>query len=178
VPLIVRTVLTAGAVLATLSVNTVELLVLYGTNKAVTPLGRPMTAKLALPVNPFAGTIVTVELPVAPGAILRLVGDAVKAKYGAVVTVSASVVVWVKLPEVPVIVIVDVPEAAVLAAAIVNVVELVELVGLNEAVTPLGRPLAEKETAPANPLIGTTVTFEVPLAPGAMVRLAGEAVSE
>jgi hypothetical protein len=73
---------------------------------------------------------------------------------------------------------VAVPEAAVLAAAIVNVVALVELVGLNEAVTPLGRPLAEKETAPANPLTGTTVTVEVPLAPGAIVRLAGEALSE
>jgi hypothetical protein len=52
-----------------------------------------MTAKVTLPLNPFAGTIVIAELPLAPGAILKLAGDAVKVKYGAVVTVSASVVV-------------------------------------------------------------------------------------
>ena len=79
--------------LATLSVNTVELLALYGTNKAVTPVGKPMTAKVTLPVNPFAGITVTVELPVPPGAMLKLPGDAVNAKLGAAVTVRLTAVV-------------------------------------------------------------------------------------
>jgi hypothetical protein len=81
------------AVLATLSVNTVELVALYGTNRAVTPVGRPITAKVTLPLNPFAGTIVIVELPLAPCAMLKLAGDAVNAKLGAAVTVRVTVVV-------------------------------------------------------------------------------------
>ena len=59
----------------------------------------------------------------------------------------------------------------------VSVVEPVALAGLKDAVTPFGRPLAEKETAPLKPFAGTTVIATFPLAPGATLRLGGAAVS-
>ena len=66
-------------------------------------------------------------------------------------TVRESVVAFVKLPEVPVIVTVAVPVAAVLLAISVNVLVLAVLVGLNDAVTPLGKPDADKLTLPVKP---------------------------
>src|ERR1700728_4245441 len=84
-------------------------------------------------------------------------------------TVSASLVVAVKLPEVPVIVTVAAPVVAVLLA--VSVSTLVPVVGFvpNAAVTPVGRPDAAKVTLPVNP--PTSVTVTVP------VRLLGESDS-
>ena len=60
------------------------------------------------------------------------------------VTVSATVVVRVVVPEVPVMVTVAVPSVAVLDAVKVAVTELpvVAVDGLNATVTPLGNPLA------------------------------------
>lgn len=62
-----------------------------------------------------------------------------------------------RFPEVPVIVTVLVPVAAVLLAA--NVSELVVVVeaGVKVAVTPFGRPDAVKATLPVNPFVGVTV---------------------
>ena len=62
------------------------------------------------------------------------------------------VVVFDKLPELPVIVIVTVPVAAVLLAVNVNELVLVVLLGLNDALTPLGNPVADKLTLPLKPL--------------------------
>jgi len=69
------------------------------------------------------------------------------------------------------------PVAAVLPAVSVNVVVPVVLVGLNEAVTPLGRPEADKLTLPLKPFCGVTVMVLVPLAPWVIVKLLGEAES-
>ena len=85
------------------------------------------------------------------------------------------VVAFDKLPAVPVMEIVTVPVAAVLLAASVNVLVLELLVGLKDAVTPLGRPDAEKLTLPLKPLSGETVMVLVPLAPWMKLRLFGEA---
>ena len=93
----------------------------------------------------------------------------------AALTVRLMVVVCVRLPDVPVTVTVDVPVVAVLFAVRVNVLELVELVGLNDAVTPLGRPEAEKLTVLVKPLDGFTVMVLIPLLPCVTVRLDGEA---
>ncbi len=60
-------------------------------------------------------------------------------------------VVFVKLPEVPVMVTVAVPVIAVPLAVSVNVLVLVVPLGLNDAVTPLGRPDADKLTLPLKP---------------------------
>ena len=85
------------------------------------------------------------------------------------------VAVLVKLPDEPATVTVLVPGGAVLLAVNVNVLVLVVLLGLNNAVTPLGRPDADKLTLPLKPFRGVTVMVLVPLAPWTTVRLLGEA---
>jgi hypothetical protein len=76
-----------------------------------------------------------------------------------------TVVVCVKLPDVPVIVTVTVPVVAVPLAASVSVLVAVAGLGLNDAVTPLGRPDADKLTLSLKPFCGVIVTVLVPLAP-------------
>ena len=66
------------------------------------------------------------------------------------------VVVLVRLPELPVTVTVTVPVVAVLLAVSVKVLVLVVLTGLNEGVTPLGRPETDKPTLALKPLSGLT----------------------
>jgi hypothetical protein len=88
------------------------------------------------------------------------------------------VVVCVWLPDVPVTVIVAVPVVAVALAASVNVLVVVVGFVLNEAVTPLGRPDADKVTLPLKPLDGVMVIVLVPLLPCTTVRLFGEADTE
>ena len=100
-----------------------------------------------------------------PRGRVTLLGDAESEKSGAGLTVRLMVVVWVRLPEVPVMVTVTVPVVAVPLAVSVNVLVLVVLDGLNEAVTPLGNPEADKLTLPVNPLRGLTVIVLVPLLP-------------
>jgi hypothetical protein len=64
-----------------------------------------------------------------------------------------------------VIVTVDIPPVAVLLA--VSVKTLVVVVGFvpNAAVTPVGKPDADKLTLPVKPLCGVTVTVLEPLDP-------------
>ena len=52
-----------------------------------------------------------------------------------------------------------------LLAANVNVLVLAVLLGLNDAVTPLGRPDADKLTLPLKPPCGVTLIVLVPLVP-------------
>lgn len=89
--------------------------------------------------------------------------------------VREMVVVLVSVPEVPVIVTVTVPVVAVLLAERVKALVLVVVAGLNEGVTPLGRPEADRLTLPLKPLSGFTVIVLVPVAPCVMVRLIGDA---
>ena len=83
--------------------------------------------------------------------------------------------VLIKLPDVPVMVTDAVPVAAVLLAVSVNVLVLAVLLGLNDAVTPLGRPDADKLTLPVKPFCGVTVMVLAPLAPCVIVKLFGDA---
>jgi hypothetical protein len=69
----------------------------------------------------------------------------------------------------------DVPVVAVLLAVSVNVLVAVVGLGLNEAVTPLGRPDADKLTLPLKPFCGVTVMVLVPVAPCVAVTLLGDA---
>jgi len=92
--------------------------------------------------------------------------------------VSEIEAVLVKLPEFPVMVTGKVPVVAVLLAVNVKVLEPAVLAGLKEAVTPLGKPDADKLTLPVKPFCGVTVTFVAPLAPCVTVRLLGEADRE
>jgi hypothetical protein len=94
------------------------------------------------------------------------------------VTVKATVVVCVRLPEVPVTVMFDNPAVAVLAAVNVSVLLPVVLAGLNDAVTPAGRPLATRATEPLKLLMPATVIVLLPLVPATTLTLLGEADSE
>ena len=76
-----------------------------------------------------------------------------------------AVVELARLPEVPVTVRATVPVAAVLVAVRVSELEVVAGFGLNDAVTPLGRPEADKLTLPVKPFCGVTLIVLVPLAP-------------
>jgi hypothetical protein len=106
---------------------------------------------------------------------VRLAGDVEREKSGARFTVNASVAVWLRLPEVPVIVTVAVPVAALLLAVSVSVLLVVAEAGLNDAVTPLGKPDADRFTLDVNPFCGTILTVLVPLVPRVIGKLAGEA---
>jgi len=160
------------------SVKVLVLAVLLGLNDAVTPLGRPDADKLTLPLKPFCGVTVMVLVPVVPRVIVKLFGDAEKAKFAGGFTVRESVVLCDKLPEIPVTVTVTVPTIAVLLAVSVNVLVLAVLPGLNDAVTPLGRPDADKLTLPLKPFCGDTVMVAAPAAPCTIVKPLGEAEME
>jgi hypothetical protein len=71
------------------------------------------------------------------------------------------VVLSVKLPDVPVIVTAAVPVVAVALVVRVSVEVLVAGFALNAAVTPLGRPEAERVTLPLNPFAGMIVIVHV-----------------
>ena len=90
----------------------------------------------------------------------------------------AIVVVFVKLSEVPVTVTVAVPAVAVLLAVSVSVLVAVAGFGLNDAVTPLGRPDADKLTPLLKPFCGVTVIVVVPMVPCTTLMLAGDAERE
>ena len=83
-------------------------------------------------------------------------------------------VVFVKVPDVPVMVTVTVPVVAALPAVSVNVLVVVVGLGLNDAVTPLGRPEADKLTLPLKPFCGVTLIALVPLPPCVIVKLVGD----
>jgi hypothetical protein len=85
------------------------------------------------------------------------------------------VVVCVRLPEAPWITIENVPIGALLAADKVSVLVAVVLLGLKDAVTPRGRPEADKLTLPAKPFCGVTVIVDVTFAPRARLNEFGEA---
>ena len=106
-----------------------------------------------------------------------MLGDADNVKVPTLFTVSETVVVLVNWPAVPVMVTLVVPIDAVPLAVNVNVLVFAVLVGLNDAVMPLGSPEADKLTLPLKPFRGTTVIVLVPLPPWVTLTLAGNAES-
>jgi hypothetical protein len=151
----------------------------FGLKDAVTPLGKPEADKLTLPLKPFCGVTVIVLVPLVPCVMVKLPGEAESVKFGVGTgfTVRETVVLLVRLPELPVMVTVAVPVLAVLLAVSVKVQVLVVLLGVKDALTPLGRPEADRLTLPLKPFCGMTVIVLVPLAPCVMVKLPGEAES-
>ena len=83
-----------------------------------------------------------------------------------------------RLPEVPVIVIVAGPTVAVVEAIRVRMLVPVVLLGLNDAVTPAGRPVAESATDPVKLLMPLTVMVLLPLLPCTTLTLLGPADRE
>jgi hypothetical protein len=122
--------------------------------------------------------MVTVLVPLLPCVMVTLFGEAERLKlWTGAFTVRLSVVVFVNVPDVPVTVTVTVPIAAVALAVKVSVLVVVAGLGLKDAVTPLGKPDAERVTLPLNPFSGVMVTVLVPLLPCVMVTLFGEGES-
>lgn len=103
--------------------------------------------------------------------MFTLAGDAETAKFPVGFTVSVSADVCAMSPDVPRIVTTVVPIGAVPVAVSVNVLVFVVLLGLKDAVTPLGNPEAENVTLPVKPFFGVIVIVLVPLVPCVMVRL-------
>lgn len=133
---------------------------------------------VTVPVKPPVSVTVIASVMLPPGGMLTAGEAGVTVKPGFAVTVRAIVVVAVRLPDVPVMVTVELPAVAVLMA--VKVITLVELAGLvpKVAVTPLGRPLAAKVTLPLKGLTSVTVIVLVPVAPWAIDNVAADGFSE
>lgn len=83
--------------------------------------------------------------------------------------------VLVKPSDEPVTVTATVPVAAVALADSVNELVVVVLPGLNETVTPLGRPEADRLIVPLKPPCKATVIVLVPLEPCGTVNPVGAA---
>jgi hypothetical protein len=175
VPVIVTVTIPVVAELLAVSVSVLEIAVELGLNAAVTPFGRPDADKLTLPLKPFCGLTVIVLVPLAPCLTVKLLGDTERVKFGGPVTVRVIVVVFVRLPDVPMMVTRTVLEVAALLAVSVSVLVPVAGSGLNNAVTPLGRPDADKFTLPLKPFDGVRVIVVVPGFPCEMLTLLGDA---
>jgi hypothetical protein len=79
------------------------------------------------------------------------------------------------LPDVPVMITVAVPSDAVALAVRVKVLVLEAGLGLKLAVTPVGKPDAERVTLPLKPLDGAMVMVLVLLVPCTMLNVLGDA---
>jgi hypothetical protein len=100
----------------------------------------------------------------------------VKLGDAAALTVSETVVVAVRLPDVPVMVTVAVPVVADELAVKLRTLVLVVGFVANEAVTPLGKPEAASVTLPENPPAPVTVIVLVPADPPCVIEtLLGDA---
>ena len=164
-PLMVIVAVPVAAVALAANVSRLEPVVGFVPQEAVTPLGRLAAARVAAPVNPPTSVTEMMLVPLLPSVTATVDGDAASVKLGGTFTVSASAVDAIRLPEVPVIVTVAGPAAAELLA--VNVTRLEPLVGFvpHVAVTPLGRFVAARVTAPVNTPASMTEIVLLPLAP-------------
>lgn len=164
-PVIVTVRVPIVALLLAVSVNVLVVVAALGLKEAETPFRNPETENVTLSLKPFKGVIVTAVVPVLPRAMLKLDGDAERLKFGAAVTVRGIVVEALKAPEVPVTVTLKVPVTAATLALSCSELLPVVLAGLNDVVTPLGRPEADKLTLPLKPLSGLTVMVLKPWFP-------------
>lgn len=142
VPVTVTPIVIGAAELVAEIVSLLVPVLLIAPNVADKPLGNPGGEKLTvLSLKLPVGVIVIVVEPLDPGATVTLLGEADRLKLGvtaAAVTLTPTVAVWVKEPDIPVIVtVVGPPVVAVLLAVSVRVLPE------NDAVTPLGKPDAE-----------------------------------
>lgn len=149
-------------------------------NVAVTPLGKPDTARVTVPAKQADSVGVMVTDPLLPSVMDSTAGEAVRVKVSGAeaTTVRAMEVVAFWEPETPVMVIGYVPTMAVLPA--VRVRTLLPVVGLvpKVAATPLGRPDAARVTLPLNGLMSVTVIVSVTAQlPKPIARIEAEGVS-
>src|ERR1700679_2188255 len=116
VPVMVTVDVPTVAELLAVSVSTLDAVVGLVPKEAVTPVGKPEAARVTLPVNPPTSATVIVSVPLLPWVTDKAEGEGESVKLWAALTVNAMDVLAVRLPEVPVMVTVDVPTVAELLA--------------------------------------------------------------
>ncbi len=89
VPVIVTVDVPVAAEALAVSVKVLVVVAGFGTNPAVTPLGKPEALSVTLPEKPPAGVTVMVLVPPLPCLMLRLVGFADSVKLGPAAPASA-----------------------------------------------------------------------------------------
>ena len=119
VPVMVSVLVPTLAVLLAVRVSVLVCVVGLGEKLAVTPWGKPDTARFTLPLNPYSGVTEIGAVLDVPWPRFKLPG-LVSVKLGPWME-SDKVVVSVRLPEVPVMVSVLLPTLAVLLAVRVRV---------------------------------------------------------
>ena len=87
----------------------------------------------------------------------------VNEKLAGGVTVRVIATVALRVPDLPVTVTAVLPATALAVAVKVNVLAVVALAGLNDAVTPLGSAEMVRLTTPVNPFVGATAIDAVPV---------------
>jgi len=90
VPVIVIVLVPVVAVLLAVKVRTLEDVVGFVPNEAVTPLGRAELESVTDPVNPPDGVTVIVLLPLVPCFTVKLLGEADSEKLGVAVAFTVS----------------------------------------------------------------------------------------
>jgi hypothetical protein len=127
VPVMVTVTVPVFAVALAVRVRTLLEVAGFGLKAAVTPFGSPEAASVTLPENPFTGVMVMVLVPLAPPfAMVTAFGEAERLKLCCkTFAVRLSVVVFVNVPDTPVIVTVTVPIAVVGLAVKVSVLLVV-----------------------------------------------------
>ena len=150
-----------------------------GLKLTVTPVGWPVADKAIGALKPPETAVVIVDVPLLPWTTESEVGAAEMVKLGlaVAVTVSETMVVSIVLPEVPVTVMLNVPVAVDEATVIVIVEVPVPVIeaGLKPTVTPVGWPVAVKETAESKPPVAVLVMVDVPELPCTTDTEVGEA---
>ena len=116
VPVIVTVAAAAAAVPAAVKVTKLVRLGVIGPKVAVTPAGSPDAASATVALKPDCGVTAMVLVPFAPGARVTLAGVAESVKLGVAGTVIAIEVLLLTAAELPVMVMVEVPGAALAAA--------------------------------------------------------------
>ena len=143
-------------------VSVLELVAGFWLNAAVVPLCKPEADSVTPPLKPFNGVTVMIVPALLPRPMLKVAGEADKLKFGAAFTVRESVVELFRVPLTPLMVTVNVPTAALGVAVNVRVLVVAVLDGVKFAVTPLGKPEADRLTPPAKPFCGLTVIVVAP----------------
>ena len=154
----------AAAVELALKVSKLVLVVGLVAKVAVTPAGRPVAASVTLPVKVLIGFTEMVLVALLPCGMEALVEEVVSVYPGAAVTLTASVVLAVVVPEVPLMMTLNGPAmAAVLLAVSVSTLELEAGLVAKDAVTPAGRPEAASVTLPVKLPKSATMMVSVTL---------------
>ena len=147
---------------------------LAGVRVQVRPAGETVDVRATVPVNPFTGATVIVEVAAVPALTLTLVGLAVTVKS---LTVTVTVAECVRDPLVPVTVTVYTPAGPVQDRADVWDAPRTMLAGVRVQVRPAGETVEVRATVPVKPFTGATVIVEVAAVPTLTATLVGAAVT-